>query len=135
MLGRVLRVESKHRNCASLCYFSNIDIFKYVTKTAHVQDKIGSTSSLMYTLVSEVHVYLKVTLIRQPSSTPTWLTQSVEHRATNLKVVGSSPTVSKNFSFCILSLSTRSWQVDWSHANEIIMTFVRGNMCIEEMII
>ena len=30
--------------------------------------------------------------------------------------VGSSPTVSKKFSFCILSLSTRSsWQVDWCH--------------------
>ena len=25
----------------------------------------------------------------------------------------------KNFSFCILSLPTRSWRVDWSHANEI----------------
>ena len=32
--------------------------------------------------------------------------QLVEHRATNLKVLGLSPTVSKNFSFCILSLST-----------------------------
>ena len=45
--------------------------------------------------------------------------QSVQHWTTNLKVVGSSPTVGKHFSFCILSLSTRSWQVDWSHANEI----------------
>ena len=35
--------------------------------------------------------------------------QSVEHQDTNLKVVGSSPTVGKIFSFCILS---RSWQVD-----------------------
>ena len=47
------------------------------------------------------------------------LAHSVEHRATNLKVVDSSPTVDKKFSFCILSLSTRSWQVDWSHTNEI----------------
>ena len=33
--------------------------------------------------------------------------QSVEHQTSNLKVEVSSPTVSKNFSFCILSLSTR----------------------------
>ena len=32
------------------------------------------------------------------------LSQSVEHRATILKVVGSSPTVDKHFSFSILSL-------------------------------
>ena len=47
------------------------------------------------------------------------LAQSVGHHTSNLRVVGFSPTVGKNFSFCILSLSTRSWQVDWSHANEI----------------
>ena len=45
--------------------------------------------------------------------------QTVEHSATNLKDVGSSLTVSKNFSFCILSLSTcSSWQVGWSRTNE-----------------
>ena len=47
------------------------------------------------------------------------LPQSVDHRSTNLKVVDSSPTVGKNFSFCILMLLTHSWQVDWSHTNEI----------------
>ena len=45
--------------------------------------------------------------------------KSVEHQTWNLSVVGSSPTVGKNFSLFILSLTTRSWQVDWSHANEI----------------
>ena len=40
--------------------------------------------------------------------------QSIEHQATNLKVVGSSLTVGKNLSF-----SKRSWQVDWAHTNEI----------------
>ena len=39
------------------------------------------------------------------------------------RVVGSNPTVGKHFSFCILSLSTRTWQVDWSHANEIKLDF------------
>ena len=34
--------------------------------------------------------------------------QSVEHPTSNLKVVGLSPNVGKNFSFCILSLSTQS---------------------------
>ena len=43
--------------------------------------------------------------------------QSVEHQATHLK--DTSPTMCKNFSFCILSLSMRSCQVDWAHTNEI----------------
>ena len=45
--------------------------------------------------------------------------QSAEHRTTNLRAVGSNITVGKNFSFCILSLSRRTWQVDWSVTNEI----------------
>ena len=36
------------------------------------------------------------------------LAQSAEHRALNLKVVGSSPTVGKKFILCILSLLMRS---------------------------
>ena len=36
------------------------------------------------------------------------LAQSIEHQTSDLRVVGSSPTVDKNFSFCILSLSMRS---------------------------
>ena len=36
------------------------------------------------------------------------LAQSVEHLTSKLRAVGSSPTVGKNFSFCILSLSTCS---------------------------
>ena len=54
------------------------------------------------------------------------LAQSVEHQTSNLRVVGSSPTVGKNFSFCILSIPTRSWQVDCSHANEIKHDVIRG---------
>ena len=49
----------------------------------------------------------------------TRLAQSVQLQTWNLRVVGYSPNVGKDFSFCILSLPTRSWQVDWSHANEI----------------
>ena len=47
------------------------------------------------------------------------LAQLVEHQTWNRRVVGSSPTVDKDFSFCILSLPTRSCHVDWSHVNEI----------------
>ena len=36
------------------------------------------------------------------------LAQSVEHQTSKLRVVSSSLGVGKNFSFCILSLSTRS---------------------------
>ena len=50
------------------------------------------------------------------------LDQSVEALTTNLKVVGSSTTVYKNFSFCIIFsflLSLRSLQVDCAHTNEV----------------
>ena len=58
----------------------------------------------MYTLVSGVHVCNKVISI--DSIQQARLAQSVEHQTSNIRVVGSSPTVGKNFSFCILSLST-----------------------------
>ena len=45
--------------------------------------------------------------------------QLVEHRTTYFRAVGSNPIVGKTFSFCILSLSTHTWQVDWSHTDEI----------------
>ena len=60
--------------------------------------------------------------------------QSVEHQARNLKCVGSSPTVGKNFSGYILSLSTRSWQVDWSIRMKLSMTYIRVNRCKDRMI-
>ena len=36
-----------------------------------------------------------------------------------LRAVGLNPTMGKIFSLCILPFSTHSWQVDWSHTNEI----------------
>ena len=62
-----------------------------------------------------------------------FVAQLIEHRITNLKDVGSSPTVGKIFSFCILSLSTRSLQVNWSNTNEIKQDV--HPRCIERMII
>ena len=44
------------------------------------------------------------------------LAQSVEHQTLNRRVVGSSPTVDKKF---FILYFVASWQVDWSHANEI----------------
>ena len=71
-----------------------------------------------YTLVSGVvHVFNKI--IYMDSIQQALQAQSVEHQNLKLRVVGSSPTVDKKFSFYILSLSTRSWQVHWFHANEI----------------
>ena len=36
------------------------------------------------------------------------LAQSVEHQTSNLRIVGSSPNMGKNFSFSLLSFSARS---------------------------
>ena len=59
--------------------------------------------------------------------------QSVKNQARNLKVVGSSPNADKNFSFFVLFFapdrSTGHIQMKSS------MTFIRGNRCIERMII
>ena len=51
--------------------------------------------------------------------------QLADHKARNLKVVGSIPNVGKIF-LCILSLSIRSWLVDWSHTNETNHDVIRG---------
>ena len=138
VFGRVLHVESKHRTRASLCYLSNIDIFQYVTqnstsyKTKHAPLYHSRTYSNEYIGIGSTYMYkghfFRTAFIKALEA------QSKEHQTTNLKVVSSSPTVGKNFSFCILSLSTCSWQFDWSHLNES-MTLIWGNMCIERMII
>ena len=47
------------------------------------------------------------------------LAQSVEHQTWNRRVEGSSPTVDKEFFILYFVAPTRSWQVDWSHPNEI----------------
>ena len=65
----------------------------------------------MYTLIFEVHVCIKTISIIAFNTVR--VAQSTEHRTTDLRAMG------KNFSFCNLSLSTRTWQVDWSHSNEI----------------
>ena len=95
-----LYVESKRR---TLCY--SYSFTRQITLYFIILVRIT-----MYTSVSEVHVCKNV--IKIDSFQQTWLAQSVEHQTSNLRVVGSSPTVGKDFSFCILSLSTRPWQVD-----------------------
>ena len=46
------------------------------------------------------------------------LALSEEHRTSDLRAVNSNPTVGRNFSFSILSISTRTWHLDWSRTNE-----------------
>ena len=68
-----------------------------------------------YTNVEEVYLCIKVHLKGCFFFYQTRLAQSVEALTTNLKVVGSSPTVGTNF----FSFSTHSLQIDWAHTNEI----------------
>ena len=100
-------------------------MFQYVTEPVHVQDKIRSNSSF------DVHIgigsrYMYKRHFNRTAFIKVRLAQSVEQQARNLKVVGANPTVEKNFSFCILSLSMRSWQVDRCNANEI--KYIIANM-------
>ena len=71
-------VEMKYRTCASLCYLYNIDIFQYVTQNSTCTRQNTLYFSilkliLMYTLVWEVHVFIKVIWIEQFSSKPVQL--------------------------------------------------------------
>ena len=77
----------------------------------------------MYTLVLEVHVCSEVILM--DSFQKARLAQSVEYQTSDLRVVGSSPTVGKNFSFfcrfrCAPGRSTSPIQMKSS------MTCIRG---------
>ena len=89
-------------------------------KKVHVQDKIHCTS-LSSNLYQCMHWYQKYMYVQVHLNRTAFIkarvARSVEHRTTNLKVVGSNPTVGKNFSFCLLSLLMRSWQVDLSNTN------------------
>ena len=104
----------------SLLFVQHWYIFQYVTQNStftrqNTLSFIILVLIIMLTLVSGVHVCNKV--IYMDSIHQARLAQSVEHQTWNRRVVGSSRTVDKEF--CILSLPTHSWQVDWSHANEI----------------
>ena len=108
-----LHVESKHRTGASLCSMYNIAVFQYVIQNSTFTRQntlhfIILEIIPMYTLVSDVHDCVKAKIV-QLSSKPD---KSVGRASdSDLRVVCSHPTVDKNFSFCISSLSTRSWQV------------------------
>ena len=98
-----LHFESKHKNWVSLCYFVQcLYIFQFVTEisTFSRQNKLYFVILVlitMYTLVLGVHVCHKV--IEMNGIQQAQLAQSVEHQTSNFRVVGSSPTVGKNFSF------------------------------------
>ena len=100
----------KPRTCASLCYLYNIDIVQYVIQNStftrqntliFITNGIRIGSTCMYKGHLNIAAFIKFRVA-----------QSVEYQTSNRRVIGPSPTVGKNFSFCILSLSTRSWQVD-----------------------
>ena len=130
MFGRVLHVKSKHRTGASHYYLYNIDIFQHTNTKIYpifTKQHIYKTN---YTLLHHSRIYANVYIgigstfmykdhLSNSAFNKVRVAQSVEHRTTDLRVVGSNPTVDKNFSFCILPLLTRTWQVDWYHTNEI----------------
>ena len=114
MFGRVFDFESKHRTVRQIP-IRYTKQFMYKTKYAVLHHSgtytnvyIGIGSTCMYKRHFNRIAFVKARVA-----------QSVEHQARHFKVVGSSPTVGSNISFYILSRSTRSWQVDWSHTNEI----------------
>ena len=47
--------------------------------------------------------------LSNPAFNKVRVAQSIEHQTTDIRAMGSNPTVGKTFSFCILSLSTRIW--------------------------
>ena len=95
---------------------SNTKQYHNIYQTKYAALHHSRTYNNVY-ILSRVHACNKV--ISTDNIQQARLAQSVEHQTWNLRVVSSSLTVGKNFSFCILSLLTGSWQVDWSHVNEI----------------
>ena len=144
-----LHVESKHGLCVSLLfvqyrYIPICNTKKYIYKTSKIEkvprgiqgeksskDIASSRNTYktntfyfiilelipMFRLASEGHVCLGH--LNSTAFNKAQVVQLVELQTSALRVVGSNSTLGKNFSFCILSLSTRFWQVDWSNTNEI----------------
>ena len=119
------QVESKNMTSASLCYLYIIAIFQYVIQNS----KFTRQNTLHIIILEPIPMYTCLHWLRnymfvkrqftKYNFYQSRLAQLVEHQNSDLMVVGSNSTVSRTFSFCILSLSTCSWQLDWCHTNEI----------------
>ena len=133
------RLKQTQDLCVSLLFVQYRYILQYITQNGTFTRQNTLSFIILklipvYTLELEVHVCNKVILI--DSFKQAGLAQWVEHQTSDLRVVGWSSTVGKNFSFCNMSLSTRSWQVNWSHTNEIKHdVHLRYIGCIERMVI
>ena len=134
LFDRVLHVESKQRTFGSFCYYKYMLIYSTIQYMYKTKYAFGIILQLipMYTLISEVHVYTKVTLKGELPSSPT----SSFCRASGYESQGCrfESKYGKDF-FITFSLSKLSSQVDYAHTNEIKHDFIRGNRCIQRMII
>ena len=109
--------------CVSLLFVQYRYLFQYATQNSTCTRQ----NTLYFIILKLIPIYIHwfrkymyvIRSFKSYSFHQTRLAQSVEHQTWIQRVVGSSPTVGKNFSFCIFSLSMRSWQVIWSRANEI----------------
>ena len=132
MFGRVLHVQSKHRTGVFLCYLNNIDILvfqyintkvypiftkQYIYKTKYAKLHYSRMYANIYIGIGSTCMYKGH--LNNSAFNKVRVARSVEHRTTDLRAVSSNRTVGKTFSFCILSLSTSTWQADWSHTSEI----------------
>ena len=106
----------------------------------HVQDK----KALLHLCRTNTNVYIGIgstCIFKGNYNRTTFIkvrfAQSVEHRATHLKVVGSISTVGKYYSFFILLLLTRSLQVECIGLRQMksSMKSLPGKKYTERMII
>ena len=133
-LCKTIRIYSFYYKTKLHLYFVTFllpfSIFQYVTQCSTLTRKIHSSSSSVYlipiyTLLAEVHAWIKVTIKGKLSS----MLSRLKDLSTKLKGVGSSTI----FLFVFFRFS-RPWQVDWVQIKSY-MTFIRGNRCIERTII
>ena len=108
MFGRALHVENQRRTYASFCHLSNVDIFQHtcITQCSTCAEKKYAPfdfdhASFMLIYIGNTCMY--VGHLQKQSFNNAGLAQSIASLTMTQKVVGSSPTLGKNFSFCIFA--------------------------------
>ena len=112
MFGLVLHVKSKHRTGACLSYLYNIDIFQYTNTKIYPLFTKQYIYKIKYSLLYHSQIYAIVYIgivstymykghLNNTALNKVLVAMSVEHRTSDLRSVGSNPTVGKKCFNCL----------------------------------
>ena len=97
-----------NRTCASFFYLYNIDIFQFSTQkrtftymyqTKYVLRHQSRTNTNVYIGIGRIYMF--ISHLSSTAFNKACIAQFVDHQTSDRSALGTSPTLDKNFSFCI----------------------------------